>query len=504
VSQAKDPDEIIEKKYDPETVRKIHEAEDAAAGITKATREEMEEFKRANPGSTDYDYWKERDWSRAIENKRKALLRFHEARGWNFQRYRADELLDEDIGSDSPTRVLRGVPTADKFLIIEIPAFGIKRSFVTAHSNIIRMESTEDPGNSNLRRFFQVNNRFLQDVDFSKAPGSEALGHRGTLSSIQTERFPRLQRSNAIVITGAGLGDGKEILTVFDLSEAAQTGALRGDMYTVDPAKKGRSIDELLIRRLANNGPKRVYYYGDDLEQIDVSAICDRLEHEMLRRSPDVPRDLIRTENRLSQLANRNFQLDQLAIVDGLPQDREAAEAMGLFAGDWRDWSDFNTRVQQRLQGHAIRHVTGQDEFFHELQHGESDMLILIAHSTGKQLYLNGRKISFKKLQDLHPRETASARPRVAVLITCDAGKTKNVSLHQWWLELLRGPVWPLAQILIDKGFVDKVIAPDHKIRAEESLTVLQRALDGARPRSIFRNWVNWAADWLRLWEPAA
>jgi hypothetical protein len=64
-----------------------------------------------------------------------------------------------------------------------------------------------------------------------------------------------------------------------------------------------------------------------------------------------------------------------------------------------------------------------------------------------------------------------------------------------WWL-LGRDQFSPLAKILVEKKFVDKVVAPDHKIRVHESLTVLHRALEGSRAQAIFPGWLSWAEEW--------
>jgi len=68
------------------------------------------------------------------------------------------------------------------------------------------------------------------------------------------------------------------------------------------------------------------------------------------------------------------------------------------------------------------------------------------------------------------------------------------------WLPLgVREQLSPLAQILVDKGYVDKVLAPNHKIDETEAVTVLRHFLEGGRtPQSLFKDWVSWAMDWLQ------
>lgn len=235
---------------------------------------------------------------------------------------------------------------------------------------------------------------------------------------------------------------------------------------------------------------------------MDLAALSNEFGHEIILRSPHVPHDLVDTEHRLQQIAERPFEEEHLTVFDGLPQSAAAVEAMGLLAGSPEDWLDFQKNVDESLQGRAAHHVTTPEEFVQELSQGQSDLLILIAHSTGSQLYLNGQKTSIKELQALPPRAKKSLRPRLAVLISCDAGKPGGERSASLVSRLWGKKHSSLAQILIEKRFVDKVLAPDHKIDAEESLTVLRHALEGSRTQSIFKDWVPWAVKWLPALEP--
>jgi hypothetical protein len=225
--------------------------------------------------------------------------------------------------------------------------------------------------------------------------------------------------------------------------------------------------------------------------------ICEDAGHQLILRSPENPRNLLETETRLQQLENRRFEADPLAIVDGLPQDAKAVRAMGLFAGDPEVWLDFHKKIEESSQARPARRITTREEFLDELTHGDSHLLILVMHSTGFDLFLNGNKMSLEELKGMAPRQEKSSRPRVAVLIACDAGKTTSTDTGTWWSRVT-GPQAALAQILVDKGYVDLAIAPDHKIRAEESLTAFRRALEPNLIKSLLSKWYRFAVDWSR------
>jgi hypothetical protein len=221
--------------------------------------------------------------------------------------------------------------------------------------------------------------------------------------------------------------------------------------------------------------------------------------HEFIRRSPDRSRDLLVTDKRLERLEDRRFVDKELTVVNGLPEDAEAAASMGPLAGDTAEWIDLRSKVTETLSGRKSQVVTSREGFINELTRGESDLIILVAHSTGVYLYLNGERMSIQDLKALPSRRLRSRKPRLAVLISCESGKP--VSNTSGWHSLFKRQTEPLAQLLVEKGFVDKVIAPDHNVGAEESMIVLRRALDGARAATLFKDWINWATVKLRLAE---
>jgi hypothetical protein len=92
--------------------------------------------------------------------------------------------------------------------------------------------------------------------------------------------------------------------------------------------------------------------------------------------------------------------------------------------------------VEELLRGRQAQRITTKREFFQELAQGESDLLILVAHSTGSQLYLNGKKTSIKELQELPARTHRAARPRLAILVSCDAGKPETENSGSWMTRL--------------------------------------------------------------------
>src|SRR6266852_4940963 len=89
----------------------------------------------------------------------------------------------------------------------------------------------------------------------------------------------------------------------------------------------------------------------------------------------------------------------------------------------------------------------------------------------------------------LPDRQEPSERPRLAIIVSCNAGKTSSQSL---WKRILERNHDPLGQMLVKKGFVDRVFAPDHDIDAGEALDAARKTLSGRR-QLFLDGWHNWA-----------
>lgn len=172
------------------------------------------------------------------------LLKPADARGWVYVGYTRRNLrgpASEEVrfspDKDNPARV-------EKFLLVDsegklFPFFAEASDFT--HQNTIKIPRGEDLRGEDLTRFYQVNNRFLRDVP--KAPSPPVTG---------LSRFPGIEDANAMVITGARLANGKEVLTIFSLADLARTGAVHGEVYidsytvrAVDLASSLREVVEL-------------------------------------------------------------------------------------------------------------------------------------------------------------------------------------------------------------------------------------------------------------------
>ena len=452
--------------------------------------------------------------SRALAGVRE-LLNSESASGWGYLGY--DWVPETSRLEEFRIVGLAGAPSEriEKFLLVDGSQFLVFGGSDLTQQHTVEIAYGENVSGQDLRRFYDVNNRFLRDVKVSPIAANGAPGFAG------------LGDSNALVVTGAKLANGREVLTIYSLANLAQTGFAHGQAYTDlhrstsfdlglislpnetalgQPSRARRrtrtGLGSVLANRFADFKAGRVYYYGDNLSTVDIDALCRSHGKELILRSPSVDSSILATEWRQRQIDERTVSTEHLTFIDGLPQDRRAVQSMGQMVGDPSDWLDFHERVSRLLRGRGVDGVTTKEGFLHTLSHGDSDVIILMAHANGSQLYLNGKATSLKELQAMPARARRSARPRVAVLVSCDAGKPQEQRTGRRIFDWFSPDLPSLAQILIEKKFVDKVIAPDHKIQADESLTVIQRALEGAKTNDILPGWTSWAREQRRVRGP--
>jgi hypothetical protein len=329
-----------------------------------------------------------------------------------------------------------------------------------------------------LGPFHEINERFLSDV--ASLELADSLLWKNFVGPYRKKQF-----ANTSVVTAARLEDGTEVLTVFDMPDSFEKGRLVGRVELLPRDTDNTKQVRRIVGERGQGG--RVFFYGGDLHDIDLTTIAAEAGVELIRRTNDT-RELLSLQQRLNTIASRHFDRQHTVVVNGLPASREAVARMGLFAGRVETWLDFRESINS-ITPPDVTTTSERDDFFRHLQQGDSDLLVLVAHSDGLYVYLGDSRISLKEISALPDRQERSIRPRLAVIVSCNAGKEDSPSV---WRRILGRDFAPLGQLLVKKGFVDKVIAPDHVIHADEARETFSRALSGVT-QSIFKGWNEWA-----------
>ena len=100
-------------------------------------------------------------------------------------------------------------------------------------------------------------------------------------------------------------------------------------MVIIPPKGSSARVGSVLNPLLEKSPRRRVYYYGDELHNVNVRKLVEGSGRELIRRSPDRSRDLLGTNKRIQELESRPLVGNELTIVNGLPQDSQAVTSMG-------------------------------------------------------------------------------------------------------------------------------------------------------------------------------
>jgi hypothetical protein len=282
-----------------------------------------------------------------------------------------------------------------------------------------------------------------------------------------------LDGSSRMLIASVRNPNNEEMLIIFDLNRSKAQRKLIGEVHTItnDPVAHTKIITQRL-RSLGAHG--RVYLYGDDLKSIDVSRIADSVGCDLVRRSVTTVKDFRATDTRLDSISERSLEPSTTALVHGTPSTESELENMGFPSASLPGWQRIREQMETHLEGRIGRRINTKEDLIQELSAGNSDVLFVIAHSDGRSFYLSGQKVAIAEIENLQPRTRTTNRPRIAVLISCYAGQFPNPN-RRW--QFFQKEVKSLAEVLVNKGFFDEVLAPNKEITGDEGLGILDTAI---------------------------
>lgn len=307
-------------------------------------------------------------------------------------------------------------------------------------------------------------------------------------SEISTQRGP-IDHDKTLFITSS-LEGGEEMITLYDppyvRSYVTGRTSLVGRAYKVkrgDPSVL-RAI-AAKIRTLGRDG--RVYVYGDELRNIDIAKIADRYGVDIVRRGPETNKSFAITEQRLAEIGARKFIPAETVFMNGTPRTVEELRRFGFPEAGLDAWKARDAEVEATMQDKFSRRIENREQLIREFQDGESDVVVMVGHSDGERIYFGAESISVGELSALSARTRKTARPRLAVLISCGVGRlSKGTSFWSW-----KEPRF-LGETLVSKGFVDAVIAPDRDISAAEGVEALKTLLNGQPLSTVRSKYPGW------------
>jgi hypothetical protein len=289
----------------------------------------------------------------------------------------------------------------------------------------------------------------------------------------------------------------EEIIVNVNLAESATQGRIICSLLrpTGQTEAELKSFRERIATFLKRYSGERLYVAGDALTFVNLDELARAEDIELVHRDLTHRRSMMATEQRLQDLHGRTLSPKHLALLNGIPSTPEAVEVLGPFAGDAEQWLHFRSKVEIATQHVKSKSIETKEEFFHELRTGQQDVLILVAHADGTTVFLNGEAVPLAEIERLPSRSNLSKRPRLAVLLSCYAGaEARTIPAWRRWI-FSQKQTASLGDILVRKGFVDRVIAPNRTIRPQETISILRALLNGTptNAKNFREGWVNWA-----------
>lgn len=172
-------------------------------------------------------------------------------------------------------------------------------------------------------------------------------------------------------------------------------------------------------------GRGRLYMVGDDLQRIDPTELARRFDFDVIRRNDRIRKSLQFAEARQVALQDRRLESARTVLVNGLPRN----EAEAVRSGYQRSEAKGLQNAGREIDRLAKQFFNGQspppflpDELRELFLSGESDVVLIVAHSDKERIYINGTPVSVDEIKNYPARTTPSTCPRVCILLSCHAG----------------------------------------------------------------------------------
>lgn len=268
-------------------------------------------------------------------------------------------------------------------------------------------------------------------------------------------------------------------------------------MGFVNRLGRGAEVDERYVRTALKKardifGTRQVMWYGNEVRKVDVYRIADETGVELLRRSPAVDTEIYPFVSYNHPLQSELFVPENASVFNCVPATPDELKLGSISTAKVEDWMNFKNAIDAQVQGKFRNKTATAAEFKQELIHGNSDVLLLVAHSDGMSVFVGNQRISLAEMQSWEARQLKSGRPRIAILLSCMAGKMEQVK-YDWFV--FRTQRETLMEVLLKKKYFDFILAPDHEIDPNETKIILDEILKGQSVRglrTLFKGWIGY------------
>lgn len=252
-----------------------------------------------------------------------------------------------------------------------------------------------------------------------------------------------------------------------------------------------RNVKSILtdVLKEAKEKNKTMIWYGDNLQNVNISKLADDENYKIYRRSVHVGNSII------PNILDKKFEPSKSTICNAIPSTTDQLNQAGFSTLSTDKWKAFYDKIDDMTKSAFSSKILTIDDLKKELISGDQDMLLIVAHSDGIYLHINNERININDVNSWEDR--VNKIDRTAILMVCDAGNQDMI--RGWWL--WRERIEPLSDLLIKKGYFSKVIAPDHEIKSDEVIPVISMLLENKtllEIRQTFSGWMEYVFKYFR------
>jgi hypothetical protein len=174
-----------------------------------------------------------------------------------------------------------------------------------------------------------------------------------------------------------------------------------------------------------------------------------------------------------------------------VPTAREDLINAGFSPDNSPAWDVLKNNINSSIHDKFISKPSTVEEFKNEIINGESDVLLMVAHSDKISIYLGNEKIEINDIKAWEERQIKNKKPRIAILLSCYAGEIEQTKTNWFLFQAQRES---LTEVLLKKKYFDYIISPNHQISGEESLQIIDEILKSPSIRNLRNLFAGWHA----------
>ena len=215
-----------------------------------------------------------------------------------------------------------------------------------------------------------------------------------------------------------------------------------------------------------------VYVHVDKLFGIDkwISETASKYNLLLINQNTSFKKTFDQTEKTIRNLENKRLEKSSLSFFNGIPQSIDEVKFQKFDEADIENFKNAKSEIDNKATLQTTKTITSKKDLIDEITTGKNNLLIIVAHSDGENMYFQNEKISIKELKNLVPR-TDDNQARVAILFSCLTGNIleKKKPFFSFWGNNLQS----FSEIMLEKNFFNFIISPSEKIKVGEVLKMM-------------------------------